>query len=130
MPEFSDLPPTLQIAATMAIIIFGGGIAFFGYTKKWLDSIAPKERSSTDAVVVSGAFADTKPIADLTHAVRMLMEHVEQGAIIAEGHRRCLRDNTEEMARKIDSDARLGQKMDRLSDALTAALTEAGKRMP
>jgi hypothetical protein len=38
--------------------------------------------------------------------------------MIAEGHRRCVRDNTDQLARKIDSDAQLGQSIDLLIAAL------------
>jgi hypothetical protein len=118
MPELAELPPMLQVIATMVVIIAGGGAAFFGFTKKWLEHLSPQDVPTKDTVVVSGTFADGKPIADLTHAVKMLTEQAEQAAMIAEGHRRCVRDNTDQLARKIDSDAQLGQSIDLLIAAL------------
>ena len=80
--------------------------------------LSPHERPTKDTVVVSGAFADGKPINDLAHAIRILIEHAEQNAVILDGHRRVVSQNTDELVRSIDSNARLGQRIERLTEAV------------
>lgn len=74
MPEgFQNFPLYIQAGSVVAAAIIGGTIAFFGHTKKWLDKLPqPQKVGPTDAVVVSGAFADGRPLAELTAEVRKL----------------------------------------------------------
>lgn len=84
MPEgFDHLPPIYQVISTMAVVIVGGAFAFFQFSKKWLDKITPdklkdKSTTATDTVVISGAFADAKPVRELAEAVRMQMEATDR----------------------------------------------------
>lgn len=78
----------MQAGSVVVAAVIGGAIAFFGYTKKWLDRLPhPQKVSPTDAVVVSGAFADTKPMMELVAEVRKLREDVgEMTACIQQGN--------------------------------------------
>ena len=74
LPEaFHNFPLYIQAGSVVAAAVIGGAIAFFGYTKKWLDKLhQPQKVSPTDAVVVSGAFADSKPMNDLVAEVKKM----------------------------------------------------------
>lgn len=83
MPDgFDQLPPIFQVVSTMAVVIIGGTIAFFQFSKKWLDKITPEKmkekQPTTDAVVISAAFADAKPMRELVEAVRLQVEGNER----------------------------------------------------
>lgn len=80
---FDHLPPLLQVVCTMAVVIFGGTIAFTQFSKKWLDKFTPekmksKQAPTTDTVVISAAFADAKPVRELAEAVRAQMDGTDR----------------------------------------------------
>lgn len=81
MPEgFSELPAALQTLATMAAVIVGGAIAVLSTSKRILNKFFPekekKTETTTDAVVVSAAFADSKPMRELTEIITKLDETI------------------------------------------------------
>ena len=88
VPEgLNNLPVYLQAGSVVVATIIGGAIAFFGYTKKWLDKLPqPQKITPTDAVLVSGAFADTKPMMELVSEVKKLRGEV--GEMVA-----CIQQN-------------------------------------
>ena len=82
MPEgFNELPASLQVLATMFAAVIAMSLAFFSVTKKWLDKVgagpAKPTSNPTDAVVISGAFADGQPIRELTHEIERLRTSVD-----------------------------------------------------
>jgi len=124
MPALDSLPPILQVVATMAVIVLGGGIAFYQFSSKWLGRFAPKPKATplptttTDAVVVSAAFADGKPLRELVECVK------ELNGLMA-NLRSCTRDQTAEQARTTDAVARLSERVGRVGDLLDDRLPNA-----
>lgn len=118
MPDGLDkLPPYLQVIATMFIVVVTGAWAFLNYTKPFLDKLAkaPAKAGSTDAVVVSGAFADGKPIRELEAQVKSL------AAIMADV-RDATRENTvaeRDTGREV---GRLADRVNRVGDILSDRL--------
>lgn len=112
MPSFESLPPLLQVVATMLVIVVGGGIAVFCWTKKALASFnAPDPAKSSDAVVVSASFADGAAIRELRQCIAHLKEAVDN-------LRNDTRDGTEEQARTTAAVARLGDRVGRVVEVL------------
>ena len=117
MSAIDHLPPVLQVVATMAVIIVGGGIAFYQFSSKWLGRWAPKPKptplptTTTDAVVVSAAFADGKPLRELSAQLAELNG-------LMSTLRNCTREQTAEQARTTDAVARLAERVTRVGDLL------------
>lgn len=117
MPEgFASLPPVLQVAATMALVILGGGVAFYQFSSKWLGRFAPKTpspapKAGAEAVVVSAAFADGRPVRELTEAIRDLSD-------LMASLRSVQREQSTEQARTTDAVNRLSQRVERVADLL------------
>lgn len=125
MPDISHLPPFLQVAVTMLVLVIGGSLTFFQFTRKWLDKLPPPVRPAptpapTDAVVVSAAFADGAPIRELNGLVRKLLEAQATTSHAIEQLTNATRDNTAEQARTTDA---VRQNTDRVS-ALVAVVRE------
>lgn len=75
MPD--NLDAIQQVIASMLVVVIGGSIAFFGFTKKWLDKLSPAPKpTASDTVLISGAFADTAIITKLNAAIDRLDANV------------------------------------------------------
>lgn len=122
MTALDHLPPILQVVATMAVIVLGGGIAFYQFSSKWLGRFAPKPKAqpttTTDTVVVSAAFADGKPLRELVDCMK------EMNSLLS-NLRSCTRDQTAEQARTTDAVARLSERVGRVGDLLDDRLPHA-----
>lgn len=122
MPEgFTDLPPVFQVVTTIAVVLIGGAVAFYQFSAKWLGKWAPKPKPTTDAVVVSGAFADAKPVRDLAASVESLADLVRD-------LKEATRDQTSEQARTTQAVRSLSSDVSRVSDLLERRLPHAGPR--
>lgn len=127
MPDgFDGLPPILQVAATLAVFIVGGGIAFFNFSSKWLGKFAPpaakaaQPAATTDAVVVSAAFADGKPLRELNVLIAELNTVV--GSL-----RTCVRAQTEEQVASTEAARRVASQVGRVGDLLEERLPHASR---
>lgn len=115
MPEFSDLPPLVQVIVSMLVVAVGGGLAIFGWTKKALAmfSVSPAQAAkATDAVVVSATFADGSAIRELVSATHANTEATTN-------LNRHLRESTEEQSRTTHAVQRLADRVDRVADLLS-----------
>lgn len=123
MPEgFTDLPPIFQVVTTIGVVLIGGAVAFYQFSSKWLGKWAPKPKApTTDAVVVSGAFADGKPVRDLAASVENLADLVRD-------LKEATRDQTSEQARTTQAVRSLSSDVSRVSDLLERRLPHAGPR--
>lgn len=79
--DISSLPDHQQIVVVMLVLVVSGVWAVTKFLKPFIDSITPKPVSApgtADAVVISGAFADSKPIKELTESVDRLNGNIEE----------------------------------------------------
>lgn len=131
MPD--NLDALQQVIASMLVVVIGGSIAFVGFTKKWLDKLSPKDAPKpSDAVVISGAFADARPM-------KLLNENVERmngliGRLSDSNERLCIALDAQSRAsmlvaegarQKVESDHRLISEI----QMLTQAINRNGERI-
>ena len=122
----NNLDALQQVIASMLVVIIGGSIAFVGFTKKWLDKLSPAaEPKNNDAVVISGAFADTRPIKVLSESIERL--NTLMGRVADSNERLCAAIDAQSRAsmavsegarQKIESDMRLITELQMLAQAM------------
>lgn len=104
-----DFPPVIDALASIIIVVVAGVLAKLGLTKP--NAANPPPATPTDAVVVSAAFADGKPLRDLNQRLGNLDDTLST-------LNRCTRLNTEEQERTTDATTRLADHVHQLKELL------------
>lgn len=112
-PVFSELPPVLSALASILVVVIAGVLTRLGLNKRAAPAPAPAQQA--DAVVVSAAFADGKPMRELNTLLGQLNDNVAAS-------NRCTRLHTEEQERTTDATSRLADRVSALRDLLEERL--------
>lgn len=104
--DLASLPPWVQVLVYAGVFVGSAVVAILGYSKRrWAAKLG--EQQTQDTVVVSAAFADSKPILVLTEAVNRLNENTEESHELIRSHTNsmnylttALREMTIELIRK------------------------------
>lgn len=115
-PVFHELPPVLTAFASILVVVIAGVLTRMGLNKPPAPTPAPAV--ATDTVVVSGAFADAKPMRDLNSRLADL------DATLASLNR-CTRLHAEEQERTTDATSRLAGHVHELKELLEVRLPRA-----
>ncbi len=127
MTDISALPDSQQYMVVGTVVVITSVWAVIKFLKPFIDHLTPKPSAtgSTDTVVISGAFADTKPIALLNANVERL--NALMGRVADSNERLCLAIDAQgrasmsvaESARhKVESDHRLISELQMLAQAM------------
>lgn len=81
--DFGGLPDHIQIMVVGIVITVGSLWGVIKFIKPFIDHLAPKQtEKTTDAVVISAAFADTKNISELRNSIdRLIAAQTESNTI-------------------------------------------------
>lgn len=85
MTDFGGLPDHIQVMVAGTVVVVASSWGVIKFIKPLIDQLAPKPQTSpqtTDAVVLSASFADSKAMSDLTHSIDRMCEAQEKGNII------------------------------------------------
>lgn len=84
MQDIGGLPDHMQVMVVGAVIVVSSVWGVIKFIKPFIDHLAPKSQTSqsTDAVVISAALADSKPVRELTESIDRLCEVQHKGNII------------------------------------------------
>lgn len=128
MTDISALPDSQQFMVVGSVVVITSVWAVIKFLKPFIDHLAPKPAvatGSTDTVVISGAFADSRPINDLNVNIeRMnglmgrLSDSNERLCIALDAQSRASLSVADGARQKIESDLRVVSEMQMLAQAL------------
>lgn len=72
IPDVSSLPPIVQ---TIATILAGGVVAFFGAMRYMRPHVVP---SDDDLIIKAASITDMRPVRDIADSVRRMAESAEE----------------------------------------------------